>query len=309
MIRQIKYKTVTWIDMESPSRTELDEIIKNYDIHPLVAHELVNPSQRSKVDPYDEYLYLILHFPSSQFFSAGENRKETYEVDFVLGKHFLLTVHYEPIQELEEFAKVFESNSALNKKKNELHAGLVFFYLIQQLYQSLEPGLDSLNHSLKRAEKKIFTGHESEMVEAISNINRQLLDFKWAMKYHKEVLTSLEIAGKDFYGDKFGYYLRAIMGEYEKVWNYLESHRETFNELRQTNESMLSIKTNNTMKAITVIAMFFLPATLIGTIFGMSGTDTNMLVIKGPLGFYIAVAMMVLAAVITFIVAKFKKWL
>jgi magnesium transporter len=129
------------------------------------------------------------------------------------------------------------------------------------------------------------------------------------MKYHKEVLTSLEIAGRDFYGEKFGYYLRAIIGEYEKVWNYLESHRETFNELRQTNESMLSIKTNKTMKAITVIAMVFLPATLIGTVFGMSGSDANMPIIKGPGGFYIALGMMALAALSTFIWAKFKKWL
>jgi len=295
--------------MESPSRSELDEVVKNYDVHPLVVHELVIPSQRSKVDPYDDFMYLILHFPSSHFFGNGENRKETYEVDFVLGKNFLITVHYEPIQELEEFAKVFESNSALNKKKNELHAGLVFFYLIQQLYQSLEPGLDSLNHSLKRVEQKIFTGHEAEMVETISNINRQLLDFKWALKYHREVLSSLDIAGRDFFGEKFGYYLRAIIGEYEKTWNYLESHRETFNELRQTNESMLSIKTNNIMKAIAIIAMVFLPSTLIGTIFGMSGLDSNMPIIKSPYGFYIAVTLMALAAFSTFIWIKFKKWL
>ncbi len=295
--------------MESPSQTELNEVVKNYSLHPLVAHELAIPSQRSKVDPYDDFMYLVLHFPSSHFFGNGDARKETYEVNFVLGKNFLLTVHYEPIQELEEFAKVFESNSALNKKKNDLHAGLVFFYLIQQLYQSMDPGLDSINHSLKRVERQIFSGHEAEMVEAISNINRQLLDFKWALKYHKEVLTSLAIAGRDFYGEKFDYYLRAIIGEYEKIWNYLESHRETFNELRQTNESMLSIKNNNTMKAITVIAMIFLPATLIGTIFLMSGIENKVSPLADHYNFYIAVAMMALAAVITFMVAKFKKWL
>jgi magnesium transporter len=294
--------------MESPSAEELNEIVKNYNIHPLVVHELVSPSQRSKVDPYDDFMYLILHFPTSHFFGNGQARPESYEIDFVLGKDFLITVHYQPIQEMEEFAKVFESNSALNKKKNELHAGLVFFYLIQQLYQSLEPGLDTLNDSLKRVEGKIFDGHESEMVSTISTINRQLLDFKWAMKYHKEVLASLEIAGRDFYGDKFGYYLRAIVGEYEKIWNLLESQRETFMELRQTNETMLSIKTNETMKVITVLAMIFLPATLIGTIFGMSG-DASMPIIKNPGGFYVIVGAMALAALIAFAVAKVKKWL
>ena len=285
MLRQIKYKNITWIDVESPARDEVDELVQQYDIPVLVSHELRIPSSRPKVDLYDDFIYLVLHFPVSNFF--GNNHEHRREI----------------------FAEVFESNSSLSKKRNnDIHAGFLFYYMLEQIYQSLEPGLEYLNDNLKRIEDKIFSGHESETVSILAKLNRDFLDFKWALKAHRGILTSLDLAGRDFFGDKFGYYTHAIIGQYEKVWSMLENQRETFNELRSTNESLLSIKTNQTMKVLTVLTFVFLPLTLIGTIFGMSG-DANMPIIKAPGGFFIVLIIMAIVVTITAIFVKYKKWL
>ena len=204
-----------------------------------------------------------------------------------------------------------ETSSGLisSKKKKNIHAGHLFYYIIRQLYQSLEAGLDNVNVNLKRAEQKIFAGQEAEMVKSLSGLNRCLLDFKWALKFHSEVLESLAVVAKEFYGEKFGYYLQSIIGEYEKISNLVDSNRENFSELRSTNESLLSIKTNSTMKALTTLTAIFLPITLVGTIFGMSGTDLNMPVIKSESGFFVAVALMAITAVVMTTIAKAKKWI
>ncbi|KKT09304.1 MAG: Mg2 transporter protein CorA family protein [Parcubacteria group bacterium GW2011_GWA1_43_21] len=289
---------------------QLVTMVQQYDIPVLVSHELRIPSSRPKVDLYDDFIYLVLHFPVSNFFGNNhEHRREIFEVDFILGKDFLITTHYQPVQQLNEFAEVFESNSSLSKKRNnDIHAGFLFYYMLEQIYQSLEPGLEYLNDNLKRIEDKIFSGHESETVSILAKLNRDFLDFKWALKAHRGILTSLDLAGRDFFGDKFGYYTHAIIGQYEKVWSMLENQRETFNELRSTNESLLSIKTNQTMKVLTVLTFVFLPLTLIGTIFGMSG-DANMPIIKAPGGFFIVLIIMAIVVTITAIFVKYKKWL
>jgi len=315
MIKQLKYQNITWLSLIAPTKDEVAKLGQEYSIHPLVSEELLQPSVRAKVDIYDDYLYLILHFPVDKVcqpnYGDGLHEDDTYEIDFVLGKDFLITTHYENIPPLEEFSKILEASAGLinGRKDKNIHAGHLFYYIIRQLYQSLETGLDNINLSLKRAEQKIFAGQEAEIVKTLSGLNRCLLDFKWALKFHREVLESLELAAREFYGEKFDYYLRSIIGEYEKISNLVDSNRENFSELRSTNESLLSIKTNNTMKALTTLTAIFLPVTLMGTIFGMSGTDLNMPIIKSADGFYIAVALMAIIAVVMTIIAKAKKWI
>jgi len=315
MIKQLKYQNITWLSLIAPNKDEVAKLGHEYNIHPLVSEELIHPSLRAKVDVYDDYIYLILHFPVDKVcqpnYSDNLHQDDVYEVDFILGQNFLITAHYENIPPLEEFSKILEASAGLvgGKKDKNIHAGHLFYYIIRQLYQSLESGLDNINISLKRAEQKIFSGQEAEMVKSLSGLNRCLLDFKWALKFHREVLESLAIAAREFYGDKFGYYLSSIIGEYEKISNLVDSNRENFAELRSTNESLLSIKTNNTMKALTALTAIFLPITLIGTIFGMSGTDLNMPIIKTDIGFYVAVAIMVITAVAMTVIAKAKKWI
>ena len=311
MIKQIKYKNITWIDVHAPTKEEVDSLSKEYDIHTIVHTELMHPSPRSKVDLYDNFIYLILHFPSEHFFKAEDDDEDgTKEIDFVLGKDFIITTHYENVQPLEDFSNILQAGEHVkNKKEKDAHAGYLFYYIIRELYQSLEPGLDYINNNLKRVERKIFSGHEKEMVRTLSNMNRSLLDLKWALKGHREVLNSLEIAAKEFYGDRFGYHLKTIVSEYEKVFGILENNEENFQQLRNTNESMLSIQSNEIMKTITIMAYVFLPVTLIGTIFGMSGIDTNMPIIKSDWGFFIVLCIMAVTSILMILVVKFKKWL
>lgn len=315
MIKQLKYQNITWINLTAPTKEEVMKLSEENNIHPLVSEELRHPSARAKVDVYDDYIYLILHFPIDKVcqpnYGEDLHNDDTYEVDFILGKDFLITAHYENIPPLEEFSKILEASAGLisSKKDKNIHAGHLFYYILRQIYQSLEVGLNNINTNLKRAEQKIFSGQEAEMVKSLSSLNRCLLDFRWALKFHREVLESLSISAREFYGEKFNYYLQSIVGEYEKISNLVDSNRENFSELRSTNESLLSIKTNNTMKALTTLTAIFLPVTLMGTIFGMSGTDLNMPIIKSPDGFFIAVALMAITGIVMTVIAKARKWI
>ncbi len=312
MIKQLKYQNVTWIDVVSPTKEELEAISKQYNLHSLVTEEFAEPSLRSKVDLYENYLYLILHFPICQIcrVNKGEpmlNNGPTQEIDFVIGQDFLMTIHYEPIDALMEFSQIFETKATVEKARGQFHAGHLFYYIARQLYSSLENGLNEINRELKGIEERIFQGQERAMVANLARINRDLLDFRWALKTHKEILTSLELAGVDFFNQKFGYYLRSLIGEYEKVWEGLNSNREVFDELRSTNESLLSIKTNETMKILTVVAFIFLPVSLIGSIFGLSSNYLPFLDRED--GFFIVTGIMAVVALTMAIIAKFNRWL
>lgn len=310
MLRKFNYQEVVWIDLESPTKTEVEQLAAEHQLHPVVTGELLGPSSRSKVDVYQDFIYLILHFPRVQEGEgqgSGAETPDAQEVDFVIGQNFLITAHYEPVDALHELSKIFELDATWGRNgRQKIHAGVVFFRIIKELYRHLESGLDFINDRLKRAEGKIFAGEEKPMVRVLSEINRNLLDFRWALKAHRGVLGSLEIAGEEFFGERFKYHLRAISGEYEKIWQMIESNRETFQDLRETNESLLSIKTNETMKTLTVLAFIFFPLTLISQIFGM---NTRLPFVGHPLDFYLVMGLMALVLVVMYQIAKTRRWL
>lgn len=302
MISKYTYRKLTWIDLESPTKEEVQKLREEYSLQELVGEELLTQTLRSKVDLYEKSIYLILHFP---FTSAKKHKNTEQEVDFVIGKDFIITAHYEPIGALHEFSKLFEVNSLLDKSDITEHAGFLFYFIIKELYKETTSELEAINLTLREVEKNIFEGREGDMVQVISNLNRTLVDFKQAIRFHRETLRSFEEAGTKFFGSDFSYYLRAISGEYNKVQNTLDGHKEILDDLRETNDSLLSAKTNDTIKKLTIMTFIMLPLALITGIFGMNSEITF---IKGFRDFLIILLGMATIAFVMFIYFKKKRW-
>lgn len=305
MISRHTYQDITWVDAQSPTREEIRGLMEEFGIHELVGNELLVPTLRPKVDLYPNLIYLILHFPSITHKHDGAHEQE---IDFIIGKNFLITAHYTLVDEVHEFSKILEVNSILEKSTFGNHAGYLFFQIAKMLYKSLDTDLEHISRDLADIESKIFKGKERDMVTTISNLNRDLLNFKQTLRPHKEVLESFEQAGTQFFGNDFAYHLRALIGEYYKVSSRLDGHRETLLELRDTNDSLLTTKTNEIMKSLTVMAFVMLPLTFVGQIFGMSSTSIP--IISEPGGFWVILSSMGIIAILLYCYFKFvKKWM
>ncbi len=304
MISKYTHKNITWIDIESPIKDDVRQIIEEYSIHPIVADELLSPTLRPKVDIYDNFIYLILHFPTINHKHCNQTEQE---VDFIIGKDFLITTHYDVIDPLHEFSKIFEVSSILDKNEIGDHAGFLFFYIMREIYKNSIDDLDNVQNKLAYIEAKMFNGEEVKMVEVISSTSRDLLNFKQALRPHKEVLESFELAGEKFFGKDFIYYARGISGEFYKIYNILEGNKETLSELRETNDSMLTTKTNETIKVLTVMASLALPSAIVASIFGMNAK--SMPFIGSPYDFWILISIVVFTTFLTLLFFKYKKWM
>ena len=291
--------------MENPTNEEIRLIMDEFDLNPLVADELTSPTLKPKVDFYTEYIYLILHFPAIRH-THSEGRQNQ-EVDFIIGKKFIITVHYDTIDPLHKFSKVFEVNSILDRSEMGNHAGYLFFYMIKKLYGALEHELSFIRDKQVEIENEIFEGREKIMVLAISHLSRNLLDFKQTISVHRGVLESFEKAGIQFFGVDFTHHLRTIMSEYYKVHNEINELLDSVGELRETNNSLLSTKQNEIMKTLTIMAFVTFPLSLIAAIFGMNTKTLPLIGIEND--FWIIIGIMGFAMLLLFSFFKYKNWL
>jgi len=305
MIIRRQAGNLTWIDLESPNQDEIKQITEEFKIHSLVAHEMSIPTLRPRVDLYPNSIYLILHFPTLRRNEEGNFADQ--EIDFIIGKDFIITARYGDVDAMVPFSRSFEVNSILGRGFGGEHAGFVFFVMLSNIYESLLNRIESIKGEVGEIENKIFKGEEQEMVVRLSEVSRELLDFKRATSLHHEILESFEIAAVKFFGDDFKFHLHTLIGEYYKIENSLRNSLELVAELRATNNALITTKQNSVMQSLTVITFIVLPLTFIVSLFQIPSQILPIIGLKND--FWIIILAMTIILSLELIYFKWKKWL
>lgn len=301
MLTRYTRSNVAWIDLVAPTPGEVRSLMHEFGIDPLFAEELLLPSFKPKVERRGDIIYVILYFPTM----SGHRPEQ--EIDFIIGKNFLITTHYENIDPLHSFAQVFEVDSVLGREGAASHGGHLFAFMVQNLYRALGLECEAVGRRLKEIEGRVFNGDERKMVVELSHAGRTIHDFRQALAPHQEMLSSLEPVATRMFGTEFSYHVRTVFGAWERVEHTLARLRDSLKELRETNNSLLSTKQNEIMKTLTIMAFVTFPLTLISSVFGM---NTRYLPIVGSTGdFWIILSLMLTLAIFFFLFFKHKKWL
>ena len=305
MLSEIKTRKVVWVNAESPTKEEIAQLQKKYGLHILVAEELSQPTIRPKADFYENLVYLILHFP---VYNIKKRTSVSKEIDFVLGKNFIITASYDAVVPLDEFFKIVQADSSFKEKCLGETGWLALFFILKQLYGFSLRETDHIQAKIEKIEENIFKNEEKETVRQISFIKRDILDFNRIIKPHEMVLRSMsQDQTEKIFGKKFTPYLNDLIGEHFKVRYLIENHKEVVDTLYATNESLLSTKTNEVIKNLTIMALLTFPLMLFSSIFGM---NTRYLPFVGKKGdFWLIIAIMVSTTLAMLFVFKKKKWI
>lgn len=304
MIEKYQKKYSIWLDVNSPTPNEVETLTTEYNLDPSIADDLLNPTPKPKVAASGDKLYAVIRIPvfkhsHSVHHSSGNEQ----EIDFVIGRKILITVRYDSIDAIYKYSKSIEVKEILEREEGGNHA---FVEIMTEIYKTLFDELSYIEDISKEIEKKIFQGREKEMVFSISEVGRNLLNFRRIIEPHGEILAELKMLGAEMLGKKFNNEIDELLLEWQRLFKSAENHTAFIDELRETNNSLLSTKQNETMKMLTIIAFITLPASLIASVFNMS---TSLPLVGQPYDFEIVITMMVVASACTFLLFKYKKWL
>lgn len=303
MLSRYEHGRLTWVDLENPTRDEVHRVMEEFGLSHFVAEELLLPTMKPRVEFHPTYLYTILHFPALRH----THKTPEQEVDFVVGRDFIVTTHYDTIDPLHKFSKVFEVNSVLDKSDFGDHGGYLFFYMVRRLYKAVENELDYVQSDVAEIEKHLFSGHEVTMVKTISRAARDLLNLRQTIEPHRDILKTLEEKGAEFLGEEFTPFLRSLENDYYRLHNHIMRKTETLREVRETNNSLLSTKEGETMRILTTMALFTFPLVLLLDIFTIESPHNPLHGLKYD--FWMLLAIVVLSGAGMLWYFRHKKWL
>ncbi|MEK7668974.1 MAG: CorA family divalent cation transporter [Patescibacteria group bacterium] len=299
MITTRSFMNQTWIDLNSPTKEEADSLVLTHNIDPSVAKDLVAPTPAQHAQDRGKSIYAILHLPT---FKRSRSICDTQEVDIILSADNLITARYDSIDALHYFAKQIEVSEILNKGEN-VH---LFFGMMKEVYNAMRDELSYMEDQMKEIEKNIFDGQEKEMVFAISNTGRNILNFRRIVDPHGGIFEFLKENGTEKFGREFGTQTKILIEDWRHVMRIVNNQIDLITQLRETNNSMLSTKQNEVMKILTILAFVTFPLSLIASIFGM---NTSFIPIVGwQNDFWIVIGIMFFVSIAMFVYFKYKRW-
>jgi len=304
----IKAKALTWYNITAMDHDGIHYLKENFDFHDLDIEDVLSKNQRSKMDYYDEYIFLVLHFP---IFNQFSERIEIVELNMFVGKDYVVTIHDNRLKTLKDLYE--ECSDDDNNEKEEImsSAGRLLYEILNTTYQSSFPLIDRVGWEITEIERELFeegdTDDIKDRLKDIMLVKRNIMRFRRIIQPARVVVMQLENKKLKFISTHYDIYFDDILDTIEKTWETLESYKEIVNTLHETNEALINHRTNNIMKILTVFSVILLPITFITGLYGMN--LRRLPLDQSPYGFeFILLGMFVLVLIMLWYFSK-KRWL
>jgi len=266
-IRQIDFNGLTWIDITKPTKKEIDMLEEKYEFHELPLEDCLTEHQRSKVDEYDDYCFIVMHFPR---YRKEMMRLDSEEIDIFLSHNYLITLHEGELKPLVAFSRMCQSRLEAKEKFMSEGSALLLYEIIKRLFDYCYPMLDKIGTMLDGLNKTIFKQQSRVMLEEISRAKMQIINYRRVIKPLRPVILTLEKAIRKYLPEDMEMYFDDITDKAEKVWDMLENYKEVVEAIDGTYESLTSHRMNNLMRTFTTLQVVILPMTLVSGLFSMN---------------------------------------
>jgi len=306
-MQEVKYKSLKWLNLVSPTKEQFDMLKKRYRFHELDLEDCLQEFHRPKIDEYEKYLFIILQFPTR---NTRHQRFETEQLNMFIGQNYLITLHNGNLKIIDDIITRCQKSIKYRREMFGASTGYLLYELILALFSEFFPITDSIQLSLKKLEMDIFDSDQpKDELFSIMVLKKNIITLRKIILPQRPVIAALEHKQKRFLPENLVIYFDDVVDQIERVWNLLETQKEIVESLEDTNESLISHNINATIKTLTVFSVIMLPLTFLTGLFGMNVGLPFSATVEGMEHFWKILISMGLLATAMVLYFKWKKWI
>jgi len=294
--------TVTWINIDGIHDIEsVRKIQDHFEIHPLVLEDIVNTSQRAKIDDYGDYIYIVL-----RMLQYKEESQEilSEQISMVLGKNFVISFQetigdvFNPIRDRIRTGKGRVRRNA---------ADYLAYVLIDSIVDHYFAILERLGERIEDLEDEIVNNDDPKIPHKIHSLKRDMVYLRKQIWPLRELISAIQRNESKLIQKTTLVYLRDVYDHVIQVVDTIELFKDLLSGLHDIYLSSISNRMNEVMKILTIFTSVFIPITFIASVFGMN--FQYMPELHTPHGYYIALGVMTAVALSMLLYFKRKKWM
>ncbi|MFZ4440596.1 MAG: magnesium transporter CorA family protein [Syntrophales bacterium] len=266
-LNEIKGNNFRWINIDHPSSESVGALAEVSPFHQLALEDCLSKNQLPKIDDYEDYLFIILHFPR---YLKERRFSIPMQVAVFLGRDFLVTVHS---GDLKPINRIFEACRDSEASRSNF-MGQTSYYLVYRLILALVDNLlqmaAKVMSDIETLEEKVFD-ETVDAVREVTGLRHNIANLRRTIFPLKRVLHELERRIEHFSKDEtMDVYFGDLSDSIDKVWEIIESCKEMSEIYKDTDHIISSDRTNKILTILTIVFTFSIPLTLIGTYYGMN---------------------------------------
>ncbi|UKO98497.1 magnesium/cobalt transporter CorA [Nostoc sp. UHCC 0870] len=265
-IPYLDQESISWVDVQGLGNQDiLERMGRVFELSPLVLEDVVNVSERPKVEDYDDQLLFIARMVVPKEKTYGFYSEQ---VSLILGKHYLLTVQEEPEHDCFEGVRVrIEKGRGTIRRKG---TDYLAYALLDAIIDGFFPVLERYGEQLEDLEEEVIVKPTRKTLQKIYHLRRELLQLRRAIWPQRDAINSLIRDRSDLISEEVQIYLRDCYDHAVQVMDMVETYRELASGLMDVYLSAVGNKMNEVMKLLTVVSSIFIPLTFIAGIYGMN---------------------------------------
>jgi magnesium transporter len=297
-----------WVDFENPTPEEVQTILAGvFHFHPLSIEDCVADSPTPKVEEYTPkegdlfapYLFMVIHAVD---YSRADKKFATTELDFFLGKNFVVTYHQKPLRSV----LAIEERCLKGATQIARAPDRVAHSLLDALVDGYKPALDDLALEIANVEQNVLQHADRSTFNHILQLKKQVLQLRQIIIPQSEVLTRFASGEFKLIRPHLVPYFRDVSDSLRRISELAQNYTDSLTGILQVYLNMSSNQTGEVVKLLTMITVITTPLMMIGTWYGMNFHDMPEL--GAPHAYLIATIAMIASTLATYLYFKKKKW-
>jgi magnesium transporter len=288
---------VFWVDLLNPTEDDGRILPDVFHFHPLAVEDAMAATQLPKVESYGDYLYLVLHRID---FHAREHCFRTHDVDFFLGRNYLVTIHSGDSRSIEQVRDICERNArALGEG-----AAALLHRIIDAMVDNYRPEIDELSDRVDAIEEDVFQRSSPNLAKRILDFKRDVSSLRRVVQPQRDVMARLARREFAFIDEQTAFGFRDVHDHLVRLTDESMFFSDRITGLLDAHLSQVSNSLNQVMKVLTVIATIFMPLTFVTGLYGMN-VDLPHFGLGGTEMFWILMAVMI--GIVAAMIAYFRR--
>lgn len=299
---------VNWINIDGLGDIELlRKLGEHFHIHPLALEDILNTTQRPKVEHFDDHYFII----SEMIYEEEKSRRVAVEqLSLFLGANYVLTLQEESGHDV--FEKVRERLRSGRGYAPKMKADYLAYALLDATVDQFYPVLETLGDSIEHIEDELLKKPTREVLRRLYEGKRLLLQLRRAAWPQREIFSALIRDDTGLICKPTQVFLRDCYDHTTQIMDILESLRDLTAGLMDVYLSSLGFRTNEIIRVLTVVSSVFIPLTFLAGLYGMN-FDTkyplNMPELSWPYGYIACLCVMAAVAFAMLMFFRRKRWL
>lgn len=302
-VEWIKWGRITWVNVEKPTPKEIEYLAKNYLFHPLDLEDCRSRIELPKIDEYENYLFLVLHFP---VFSKEARVTTPSQVSIFIGEDYVVTVHSGDLKPLSKLFQDCQQNERAREENMGRSSGYLLYRILDRLVDYCFPILNKVIANIETVEDKLFTDRARDVVRDISILRRDIMAYRRIIRPEPAILKSLEEKDYPFLREDLDVYFGDIGDHIAKITETLDEYREVLEGINASSDSLFTHGTSDVMKMLTVLGTVLLPLLGVATLYGM---NVSLPFQNNPLAFLFIILITLGISGIMLAFFRYRRWI